>query len=848
MAISVSPTTDVIYVPKADLTLIQASPEVRELDVDWFRLQLKDWEDNEANIYRPRTHNHNTEVSLAGLTYARTVEVLSPYTVEFEDGQYTVNCVGANHNVSDVKVANQVSLIVNNAAGLINNAQIEYASFNGGVTVDENNVSGKATSGTLFPTGTPQQPVDNWTDALLIDNLRGFDHFFVEGDTTITGSIDLTDKELHGQSPNRTTITIQSLVNTSGAVFHNATVTGTLDGENHIADCVVNDLVYVNGKVLNCGLIGDITLAGNMDATLNDCYTVEQDDPPVIDMGGTGQSLSMPNYSGLLTIKNLSDASSEVGIGVNHGGVVLDSTITAGNIIVAGVGTITDNSTGTAYVNIDALISKDLMVTAIQEAYNGAIYVDTVNGSSGTAAPIGTYKYPIDNLPDALTVAARESINNIHIDGSLTINGENIEGYTFYADRSLGNTVTITSMVNAGVCYFQDLTVSGALTGGTRFTTCVLGALTGFDGGAKNCLFTGDIAITGSGANYFTDCDTYFTGSNYIEISIGANFLNIIRCRGGFNLTDYTGVAAVTADFASANVLIDPTCVSGIIILSGLVSLTDNSGPGCYVIDGTVTERGVATKVWDRELADHTGAGTFGHELATKADIKASASTKYYGNDSTSVVYGSTAAGSDANIDVRDGSYWQVQENATNGLTVEFTFSIGDDDRAGQFSVFGRYEGVPSGSHYMDLWGYNYEAAAWELLVEQFMPGGNTSDDEYMHEYFERNIDRSNNNEVKIRLIHSVATYNASHNLYLDVAVLSAVDVITAEEIATAVWADTTALTLLSDMAFVKNIEGGKWEIVNNEMIFYMPDNITEVARFTLAYDVNLNPVSRTRV
>ena len=129
MAISVNPLTYVIYVPKADLSLVQASPEVRELDVNVFRLWLKDWEDDAEGIIQQKTHNHSTEIELAGLTYARIVEILDPYTVEFEDGQYTVNCVGGNHNISDVKIANQVSLIVNNAAGLINMAAIEYSSF-----------------------------------------------------------------------------------------------------------------------------------------------------------------------------------------------------------------------------------------------------------------------------------------------------------------------------------------------------------------------------------------------------------------------------------------------------------------------------------------------------------------------------------------------------------------------------------------------------------------------------------------------------------------------------------------------------------------------------------------------
>ena len=110
---------------------------------------IEDIEDDDEGIPYLDTHRHVTETTLAGLTYARIVEIINGYTVEFEDGQYTVNCVGANHNVSDVKVSNQVSLIVNNAAGLITNTAIEYSSFNGGVSIDVTS----SNTGTVFPTG-----------------------------------------------------------------------------------------------------------------------------------------------------------------------------------------------------------------------------------------------------------------------------------------------------------------------------------------------------------------------------------------------------------------------------------------------------------------------------------------------------------------------------------------------------------------------------------------------------------------------------------------------------------------------------------------------------------------------
>lgn len=120
MTISVNWATKVITVEKADMTQTQASPiEIYELDIDAFRLTLKSLEDDVDGITFLDTHNHTTETVLAGVTYARFIEIINGYTVEFEDGQYVVNTIGANHNITDVKVPNQVSVITNNSAGLI---------------------------------------------------------------------------------------------------------------------------------------------------------------------------------------------------------------------------------------------------------------------------------------------------------------------------------------------------------------------------------------------------------------------------------------------------------------------------------------------------------------------------------------------------------------------------------------------------------------------------------------------------------------------------------------------------------------------------------------------------------
>lgn len=137
MAISINHSTLVITIPQSFLTLVSGS--LYQLDVNALRLALKDLEDDAVNMDLPDTHRHSTQVTLSGVVYARVVEIINGFTVTFEDGQYAVRCVGANHNLADVKNLNQVSLIIGNSAGLINGQASDFwgYSLEAGYTADQ---------------------------------------------------------------------------------------------------------------------------------------------------------------------------------------------------------------------------------------------------------------------------------------------------------------------------------------------------------------------------------------------------------------------------------------------------------------------------------------------------------------------------------------------------------------------------------------------------------------------------------------------------------------------------------------------------------------------------------------
>jgi len=358
--------TRVVSVPQSYLTLVQSVPaEIYELPLNQFRLDLKGLEASEYGMCFPNTHNHNTEVLLGGIVYARIIEMINNYTVTFEDLQYRVNLIGANSNVSDVTNVNQVGINTQNSAGLISNSAIEFSSFNGGVTIDLNNTTGFAGTGTVFPAGTRQQPCSLLSDAALIATRRGFSKIYVLGNATLDDAADWHGFEFEGESALKTTITILDIANVVNSEFYDCNVTGMLDGNSQIERAVVNALDFVDGYIYSCA-IGDIKLGTFTNANIFSCFsTVPGTSTPTIDMNGTGV-LALRDYSGgaLLTNYNGTDSHS---IDLSSGQIKLDTaTITSGTFIVRGVGKLIDelgNSIPTGTWNGGVTIVNELINT-----------------------------------------------------------------------------------------------------------------------------------------------------------------------------------------------------------------------------------------------------------------------------------------------------------------------------------------------------------------------------------------------------------------------------------------------------------------------------------------------------
>lgn len=369
MAIIMDWPNKIINVPRADLLLVQSVPtEIRELQIDSFRLELKSLEDDPTGMPYLDTHKHNTIVTLGGVTYARLIEIINGYTVTFEDGQYAVNLVGANSNIGDVVNVNQVSVRSANSAGLTYSKEIEDLSYvDGRVWIDSND----GVASTQYPAGTPARPVLNYDWAESLVELRGLPHRYrLRGTVTLVDDGDLEQADWEGSYPDNAFVILAG-VGTEDYAFSKCNISGLCVGHFSARSCEFQDIIDFEGSAHDTGLGGTLTLPSGVSNILynfHQCYSnVPGTGSPILDCNdATNLNIQFRAYAGGIRIMNFSSADNNMTIDMISGHAIIDATCTDGTIVIRGSGHITDESSGgvtivdkgLSYAHVDKLLSK----------------------------------------------------------------------------------------------------------------------------------------------------------------------------------------------------------------------------------------------------------------------------------------------------------------------------------------------------------------------------------------------------------------------------------------------------------------------------------------------------------
>jgi len=386
MAISIDWSTKVITVNKADMAVVSVSPEIYELNLDTFRLTLKDLEDDEEGMPFLTTHSHVAPITVGGVTLARVVELINGYTVTFEDGQYAVNLVGANSNIADNTNVNQVSVRASNSAGLTYSTQMENLSFaNSSVWVDTAN--GEDSS--QYPVGTNTRPTSSIANATAIVAARKMPKkIVIIDDTYVDASDNLTEYTVTGASCH-TVLTLNAGCITEGMTLEKLVFNGTGNGALCADSAICTGLVDFEGYLKSCGISGEIRITSNDGAhhVLDFCTDLNSEESsPTFNMAGTANAtLVVRGWSGSIKITNLTQADSVVQIDSLSGHIYIDSTCNNGLIYARGISGLTDDSTGSCNV-----VTTDLHKLTISAAPLTAQQVRDAMGltSTGGAASV----------------------------------------------------------------------------------------------------------------------------------------------------------------------------------------------------------------------------------------------------------------------------------------------------------------------------------------------------------------------------------------------------------------------------------------------------------------------------
>jgi len=368
------------------ITVLAPSTEITIQDlVDTCRIN----EEQLFNLQYPKLIDANGKDALGGGVFVGITATLQNALLAFEarSGPAFAQCnvQGGNLVAIDVNSNNidpilttpytQVIRTSSSSSTLQELKDIQYSSFSNGVTIDLNSIY----SGITYPVGTPRQPVNNFADALDIANIRGFTRIFIIGNAIIDSELNYNGKIFFGESITKSLLIIDSLAQVQECEFNNATIKGTLDGGSTIKDCKVLDLNYVNGIIESSILSGTIILDG--DAIILDCWSDTPTHHPIIDFNNSSTAFAMRNYNGHIEIKN-KNGNEPITIDLSSGQVILHNTVTAGNIIIRGIGELINNSTGTTIVNSSFLLNPNSITNAV---LNEPVSNHLITGSIGEA-------------------------------------------------------------------------------------------------------------------------------------------------------------------------------------------------------------------------------------------------------------------------------------------------------------------------------------------------------------------------------------------------------------------------------------------------------------------------------
>ena len=254
--------------------------------------------------------------------------------------------------------------------------------------------------------------------------------------------------------------------------------------------------------------------------------------------------------------------------------------------------------------------------------YENAVWIDTGNGAAGTVLGVnGTPDNPVDNLADAVTLAASLGVRRYNIrktsGGPLTLTSSHDDWQ--FVGVGEGVVVALAGQDVDGTL-FENVELSGISNGSIRANRCSLDGVTELEGLITNGWFKNAIAMPVAGAGFLVvhNCASGEPGplvTPTLAVGGAGNEYNIRSYSGGIEVTG-SGVASNigTIELVAGQIILGATMTAGLLAVRG-VGFLDDSSIGAITLDktGFIQESRVVDAVWDELL---TGAT---HNIQTSA-------------------------------------------------------------------------------------------------------------------------------------------------------------------------------------------------------------------------------------
>lgn len=249
-----------------------------------------------------------------------------------------------------------------------NNPIASYiSSFQSVISVDMTN----GMAGTIYPQGTPFQPVNNLSDAFIIANRYGLIEFNISGIATFLATDNLDNKKISGKNTINSIANLTEGVSTDKTSFSNLIITGVLNGSAFMDRVALQDLTNVGSNTFpsvfnECIFRTGIAISLNENVSIENtlvflnCTSTNLDpNATIINMNNSITPMSFEKFTGGITIKNFTGGQT-ISFDMNGGTVILDPSCTNGTVVIRGNYTLINNSTLTVDEGVNGIMNKYL--------------------------------------------------------------------------------------------------------------------------------------------------------------------------------------------------------------------------------------------------------------------------------------------------------------------------------------------------------------------------------------------------------------------------------------------------------------------------------------------------------